>query len=185
MTPVVWPASRAISRRSAPARPSRSMTLHAASAISSRRSSWFTTRGILVIITGVIYNDCCVKTGGLCGFATQKGAAKMAWGVLGGGGVFEGGEGGGRWCSGGASEGFTKLWGSLVMVVSGGISFYLLSVAMQSIPAGTAYAVWTAIGASLAVLLGILFLGEPANMLRLVGIIVVLGGVLVLRFAEG
>ncbi len=84
-----------------------------------------------------------------------------------------------------ASEGFTKLWGSLVMVISGGISFYLLSVAMQSIPAGTAYAVWTAIGASLAVVLGILFLGEPANVLRLAGIAVVLGGVLMLRFAEG
>jgi quaternary ammonium compound-resistance protein SugE len=83
------------------------------------------------------------------------------------------------------SEGFTKLWGSLLMVVSGGISFYLLSVTMQTIPAGTAYAVWTAIGASLAVLLGILFLGEPGNLLRLAGIAVVLGGVLMLRFAEG
>jgi quaternary ammonium compound-resistance protein SugE len=67
----------------------------------------------------------------------------------------------------------------------GGISFYLLSVVMQTIPAGTAYAVWTAIGASVAVLLGILFLGEPANLLRLAGIAVVLGGVLMLRFAEG
>jgi quaternary ammonium compound-resistance protein SugE len=83
------------------------------------------------------------------------------------------------------SEGFTKLWGSLLMVVSGGISFYLLSVAMQTIPAGSAYAVWTAIGASVAVLLGILFLGEPVNLLRLAGIAVVLGGVLMLRFAEG
>ena len=83
------------------------------------------------------------------------------------------------------SEGFTKLWPSLLMLVSGGISFYLLSVTMQNIPVGTAYAVWTAIGASGAVLLGILFLGEPANILRLVGITVVLGGVLILRFAEG
>ena len=105
----------------------------------------------------------------------------MAWVVLVVAGLFETGMVIGL----DSSEGFTKLWGSLVMVVSGGISFYLLSVAMQSIPAGTAYAVWTAIGASLAVLLGILFLGEPANMLRLVGIIVVLGGILVLRFAEG
>src|SRR5919107_657188 len=83
------------------------------------------------------------------------------------------------------SEGFTKLWPSLLMVVSGGISFYLLSEVMQTIPAGTAYAVWTAIGASVAVLLGILFLGEPANLLRLAGIVVVLGGVLMLRLAEG
>jgi len=83
------------------------------------------------------------------------------------------------------SEGFTRLWPSLGMLVSGGISFYLLSVAMQSIPAGTAYAVWTAIGASGAVLLGIAFLGEPANLLRLLGVAVVLGGVVMLRLAEG
>jgi quaternary ammonium compound-resistance protein SugE len=84
-----------------------------------------------------------------------------------------------------SSEGFTRLWPTLLTLVSGGISFFLLSVAMQSIPAGTAYAVWTAIGASIVVVLGILFLGEPANLLRLAGIAVVLGGVLMLRFAEG
>jgi quaternary ammonium compound-resistance protein SugE len=83
------------------------------------------------------------------------------------------------------SEGLTKLVPSLGMLVSGGISFYLLSVAMQSIPAGTAYAVWTAIGASGAVLLGIALLGEPANLLRILGIVVVLGGVVMLRLAEG
>ena len=83
------------------------------------------------------------------------------------------------------SEGFTRLWPSLLMLVSGGISFYLLSVSMQSIPAGTAYAVWTAIGASGAVLMGVLFLGEPANLLRLAGIALVLGGVLMLKYAEG
>jgi quaternary ammonium compound-resistance protein SugE len=61
------------------------------------------------------------------------------------------------------SEGFTRLWPSLLTLVSGRISFFLLSVAMQSIPAGMASAVWTAIGASVVVLLGLLFLGEPAN----------------------
>lgn len=83
------------------------------------------------------------------------------------------------------SEGFTRLWPSLLMLVSGGISFYLLSVAMQSLPVGTAYAVWTSIGAVGAVTLGILFLDEPANLLRVVGIITVLGGVVMLRIAEG
>jgi quaternary ammonium compound-resistance protein SugE len=105
----------------------------------------------------------------------------MAWVILIVAGLFEAGMVLGL----SFSEGFTKLWGSLLMVVSGGISFYLLSVAMQTIPAGSAYAVWTAIGASMAVLLGILLLGEPANLLRLAGIAVVLGGVLMLRFAEG
>ena len=123
----------------------------------------------------------CKKMTACAGPQPSKEQRKMAWVVLVVAGLFEAGMVIGL----DSSEGFTKLWGSLVMVVSGGISFYLLSVAMQSIPAGTAYAVWTAIGASLAVLLGILFLGEPANMLRLVGITVVLGGVLILRFAEG
>ena len=83
------------------------------------------------------------------------------------------------------SDGFTRLLPSLGMLVSGGISFYLLSVAMQSIPVGTAYAVWTAIGAAGAVLIGIFVLGEPANVLRLAGIVVVLGGVVMLKLAEG
>lgn len=83
------------------------------------------------------------------------------------------------------SEGFTRLWPIVLMLVSGGISFYLLSVAMQSIPVGTAYAVWTAIGAAGAVLLGVFLLGEPANLLRMAGIAVVLGGVLMLKLAEG
>ena len=83
------------------------------------------------------------------------------------------------------SEGFTKLLPSLGMLVSGGISFYLLSVAMQSIPVGTAYAVWTALGASGVVLIGIFLLGEPANVLRLAGVVVVLGGVVMLKLAEG
>src|SRR3712207_9353744 len=80
-----------------------------------------------------------------------------------------------------SSEGFTKLRGSLVMLVCGGISFYLLSVAMQSIPAGAAYAGWTAIGASLAGLLGVLFLGDPPQPLRLVGVGDGLRGVLLLE----
>jgi quaternary ammonium compound-resistance protein SugE len=106
---------------------------------------------------------------------------EMAWVILFVAGIFEIGLVMGL----NFSEGFTRLWPSLVMLVSGGISFYLLSVAMQSIPAGTAYAVWTAIGASGAVLLGIAFLGEPANLLRLLGVVVVLGGVVMLRLAEG
>ena len=111
----------------------------------------------------------------------RRGAIGVAWILLFVAGLFEAGMVVGL----DFSEGFTRLWPSLLTLVSGGISFFLLSVAMQSIPAGTAYAVWTAIGASIVVVLGILFLGEPANLLRLAGIAVVLGGVLMLRFAEG
>ena len=105
----------------------------------------------------------------------------MAWVILLVAGLFEVGMVMGLNFSGG----FTRLLPSLGMLVSGGISFYLLSVAMQSIPVGTAYAVWTAIGASGVVLLSLFLLGEPANALRMVGIFVVLGGVVMLKLAEG
>lgn len=82
------------------------------------------------------------------------------------------------------SEGFTRFWPSVAMVVSAVISFSLLAEAMKGIPAGTAYAIWTAIGASGAVVLGILFLKESAEPLRLVAIALILVGVVALRFAE-
>jgi quaternary ammonium compound-resistance protein SugE len=44
------------------------------------------------------------------------------------------------------SEGFTRLWPTLGMAASGGLSFYLLSLSMKSLPVGSAYAVWTGIG---------------------------------------
>lgn len=82
------------------------------------------------------------------------------------------------------SEGFTKFWPSLGTLVSGGVSFLLLSVAMRSIPVGTAYAIWTGIGAVGAVVLGILFLKEPATLLRLGAIGLIVAGVVALRFTE-
>ncbi len=115
------------------------------------------------------------------GADTERGESEMAWIVLLVAGLFEVGMVMGL----NFSEGFTRLWPTVLMLVSGGISFYLLSAAMQSIPVGTAYAVWTAIGAAGAVLLGIFLLGEPANLLRMAGIAVVLGGVLMLKLAEG
>src|SRR5918998_4639693 len=98
-----------------------------------------------------MYNVCYIKASSDCGASTERGAMEMAWIVLLVAGLFEVGMVMGL----NFSEGFTKLWPSLLMVVSGGISFYLLSAAMQNIPVGTAYAVWTAIGAAGAVLLGV------------------------------
>ncbi len=83
------------------------------------------------------------------------------------------------------SEGFTRFWPTVGMFVSGGFSFFLLSTAMRSLPAGTAYAVWTGIGTVGAVALGILFFKEPAQLLRIVGIALILTGVVALRFTEG
>lgn len=84
-----------------------------------------------------------------------------------------------------ASQGFSRLVPSVLFLVTGGISFCLLSLALKNIPVGTAYAVWTGIGASGAVLFGILFFKEPAGLLRIAGVLVVLSGVVMLRLAEG
>ncbi|MDQ3317726.1 MAG: multidrug efflux SMR transporter [Actinomycetota bacterium] len=84
----------------------------------------------------------------------------------------------------GLSDGFSKLWPSLGMIVSALISFSLLAEAMKSIPAGTAYAVWTGVGAAGAVILGIVFLREPAEPARLVAVALILTGVMVLKLSE-
>lgn len=82
------------------------------------------------------------------------------------------------------SEGFTRLGPSVGMLVSGGLSFFLLSQAMKGLPAGTAYAVWTGIGAVGAVTLGILFFGESAGPLRIGAVALIVAGVVALRFTE-
>jgi len=62
------------------------------------------------------------------------------------------------------SHGFTRLWPSVWTAMAIVVSMVLLSVAMRSLPAGTAYAVWTGIGTVGTVILGIVLLGEPATL---------------------
>ncbi len=81
------------------------------------------------------------------------------------------------------SEGFSRLWPTLGMVLAGGLSFYLLSTAMKSLPAGTAYAVWTGIGAAGTAAVGILLLGESASPLRIASLALIVAGVIGLRLA--
>ncbi|MBN9427682.1 MAG: quaternary ammonium compound efflux SMR transporter SugE [Burkholderiales bacterium] len=83
------------------------------------------------------------------------------------------------------SDGFSRLTPSLVVVVAAAASFWLLALAMRVLPAGTAYAVWTGIGAAGTALLGIALLGEPATALRLVCIGLIVAGVLGLKFVGG
>jgi quaternary ammonium compound-resistance protein SugE len=64
-------------------------------------------------------------------------------------------------------------------------SFWLLSVAMRTIPVGTAYAVWTGIGAAGAAIVGIVFLKEPATALRIASIAAIVGGVIGLKLSAG
>lgn len=80
-----------------------------------------------------------------------------------------------------ASDGFTKHLYTGVTLVAAGLSFWLLGVAMKSLPLGTAYAVWTGIGAVGAALLGMIFFKEPATAARIICIVAIVGGILGLK----
>ncbi len=83
------------------------------------------------------------------------------------------------------SNGFSRLWPSAIVVVAAAASFWLLAIAMRVLPAGTAYAVWTGIGAAGTALLGIALLGESANAARLACIGLIVAGVLGLKATAG
>jgi quaternary ammonium compound-resistance protein SugE len=81
------------------------------------------------------------------------------------------------------SEGFTKLVPSVVTIVLALGSFYLLSVAMKSLPVGTAYAVWVGIGAVGTAIAAVFLFQEPVNLMRVVGVLLILAGIAALKFA--
>ena len=83
------------------------------------------------------------------------------------------------------TQGFTRLWPSVWTGTAIVISMVLLAVAMRSLPAGTAYAVWTGLGTVGTVLLGIALLGEPATPARLACIGLVLVGIVGLKLVTG
>lgn len=83
------------------------------------------------------------------------------------------------------SDGFTKPLPSVVVIVAAAASFWLLSVAMRVLPAGTAYAVWVGIGAAGTALLGMALLGEAATVARLACIVLIVAGVLGLKLVSG
>ena len=82
------------------------------------------------------------------------------------------------------SEGFTRPLPTVLMFAAGALSFWLLSTSMKSLPVGTAYAVWTGIGAVGTVVLGIVFLREPSGLFRLVSILLILAGIVGLRLSS-
>lgn len=82
------------------------------------------------------------------------------------------------------NEGFTKLIPSLVTMASGGGSFFLLMLAIKTLPLGTAYAVWTGIGAVGVAILGIILFKESIEWVRLLSIVLVVAGVVGLKLTH-
>lgn len=82
------------------------------------------------------------------------------------------------------TEGFSRLWPSLATLAAMAVSLVLLAVAAKSLPIGTAYAVWTGIGALGAVLLGIALFGDPATPARLACVALIVAGIVGLKLTS-
>jgi quaternary ammonium compound-resistance protein SugE len=84
-----------------------------------------------------------------------------------------------------ASQGFSKPLFTTITLVAAGLSFWLLGLALRQLPVGTAYAVWTGVGAVGAAILGIVFFGEPLTLARVGCIALIVCGILGLKFLGG
>ncbi len=82
------------------------------------------------------------------------------------------------------TEGFTRLWPSVATLAAMALSVVLLGLAMRSLPVGTAYAVWTGIGAVGMVILGIVLFDEPASAARLACVGLIVAGIFGLKLTS-
>jgi quaternary ammonium compound-resistance protein SugE len=80
------------------------------------------------------------------------------------------------------TDGFTKIWPSVITIATMILSFYFLSTAVKTIPIGTAYAIWTGIGAVGTAILGIILFGESKEFMRMLFILLIVVGIVGLKF---
>lgn len=80
-----------------------------------------------------------------------------------------------------ASVGFTKLYPSIGTVIGFGVAFYSLSLALQQIPLGVAYAIWSGLGTAITAVIGIIVWKETASLTTALGIALIIAGVVVLN----
>lgn len=82
------------------------------------------------------------------------------------------------------TDGFTKPLPSVITVVAMAASFYCLSLAMRSLPLSIAYTVWVGIGMVGAVIFGVIFLKEPINLVKIISLLLIIGGILGLKLSS-
>ena len=82
------------------------------------------------------------------------------------------------------SEGFTRLTPSIITIVFMVLSFALLAYAMRTLPLGTAYTIWTGIGAVGSFIIGIWVLGEPATALRMLAAVLIISGLVLMKVSS-
>ncbi|MFY0991745.1 SMR family transporter [Halomonas sp. C05BenzN] len=80
-----------------------------------------------------------------------------------------------------ATDGFTRLWPSVVVAVSYLLAFYLLSLVLRSIPVGIAYAIWAGLGIVLVAAVGVVVYGQRPDLPALLGLGMIVGGVVVIQ----
>ncbi len=80
-----------------------------------------------------------------------------------------------------SSEGFTRLWPSLVVVTGYGLAFFCLSLVMKSLPVGVIYAIWSGVGIVLIALAGWLFFGQKLDLPAVLGLSLIIAGVAVIQ----
>ncbi|MFD3589017.1 DMT family transporter [Streptomyces sp. NPDC058683] len=79
------------------------------------------------------------------------------------------------------SEGFSRLWPSLVTALGYVVSFLLLAATLKTVSIGTAYAIWSGAGTAAIAVLGLLLFGEGLSLVKVAGIVLIIGGVVVLN----
>ena len=103
----------------------------------------------------------------------------MNWAILVVAGIFEVG-----WAIGlKYTDGFSRLWPTVWTVFSMIISLGLLGIAMKTLPVGTAYSIWVGVGAIGTVISGIVLLGEPMSVARMISVALILAGIVGLKLS--
>ena len=82
------------------------------------------------------------------------------------------------------SDNFTKIWPSIGFLIFASGSFSLLAWSLKILPIGTAYAVWTGIGAAGTAILGMVFFKDPVSFARIMAIVFIVTGVILLNFSS-
>ncbi|GAB4073765.1 multidrug efflux SMR transporter [Barrientosiimonas marina] len=80
-----------------------------------------------------------------------------------------------------ASNGFSNLFPSIIVIISYSFSFYLLAQSLKTIPLGIGYAVWSGIGTAMTILIGVLVWKESLSLAGVLGVLLIFSGVLILN----
>lgn len=81
------------------------------------------------------------------------------------------------------ANGFTRLWPSVITIIAMIVSLFFLALAVRNIPVGTGYAIWTGIGAVGTAILGIILFAEPVTTWRITCLLLIVSGVIGLKFS--